>query len=316
MNTNNTRRNLNKNLIFGENNVTGGATTVKSVYEMYGISSERSLFIRQLFRENLFKVLWYCIFLALTAVCVIIYPPCWLNAIEVVTCMVAIELIGRAKLAGQIVSCVECVLYAFISWRAGLFGEVIKSLGINLTLTIVALISWTKNIKRPNNNGNTLKIRELSGRGWALSGVLFVGVSVACYFLLNLIGTASLILSSITLGISIVYKILNARCYKESWLIDILRSCISLGLWLSVVIAGATSGALDLTGLPLIVMYLAILTNGIYSLMLWRAMYKKATVNGGKLFAMRPIKIKRVIKLRKRFKTLKWIKEIDVSKNS
>lgn len=51
MNTNNTRRNLNKNLIFGENNVTGGVTTIKSVYEMYGISSERSLFIRQLFAK-------------------------------------------------------------------------------------------------------------------------------------------------------------------------------------------------------------------------------------------------------------------------
>ena len=45
-------------------------------------------------------------------------------------------------------------------------------------------------------------------------------------------------------------------------------------------------------------------------------MYKKVAINGAQIFAKRPLKINKIIKLRKRFKTLKWDKEIDEAKNN
>jgi len=49
---------------------------------------------------------------------------------------------------------------------------------------------------------------------------------------------------------------------------------------------------------------------------MWKAMYRKVAVNGGEIFAKRPVKIKKIIKLRHVYKKLVWNKEVDVSRNS
>ena len=313
-----TEHNFKNNLILGKSDATRGAYSNKTLYEKYGVSSSRAIMVKHLYNDFKFKIWWYAIFLTLAAVCIIIAPYSYLTVLEVLVVLVNIDLVGRAKLAGHIVAIIEVFLYGYISYKNGLYGEVFKSLVINLGLTIFAIVNWTKSIKQSkdkNNKENTssIKIRKLSIKGWVVSGICFACLCVASYFALGAIGTNLLILSAITFSISMVCKVLNALCYKESWFLQIVQSCISLGLWITVLFTGGLS---DLTNLPMLVAYLAAITNACYAYIVWKTMYKKAVVNGGRLFALRPLKINKIVKLRRRYKTLVWNKEVDMAKNS
>ena len=304
----------NNGLIYASASVTKGVTDKTSVYNTYGIPTTRQTFVKTLYHEKRFKVIWFSFIVLSMIACLIIAPTSYLYCAELFITALSIHLIGEAKLAGQIFALIECFLYAYISFKNKLFGETIKSLGISLPLVVFALVSWAKSLKKQGNE--TIKINELTPKKWAIVGLVFVVMCVACYFLLGLIGTSALILSSITFSISVICKYLTAKAYKESWFLTIIQCIISFSLWVYAFIENIILNAADLATIPILVMYLAILSNAIYSFILWQAMFKKEKKPTGQLFAMREIKVNKIIKLRKRYSNLHWDKKIDTTKNS
>jgi hypothetical protein len=79
----------------------------------------------------------------------------------------------------------------------------------------------------------------------------------------------------------------------------------------SIIVAG-----FDISQISMIVYYMACFTNDLYAFSLWKSMYRKIAVNGGKLLAMRKVNIRRIIKLKRQFKSLRWNKKIDMERNS
>ena len=135
-----------KNLIFGEVSATKGAYSQRSLYQIYGISAARANLVRQAYNESKFKFWWYFVFIIAGIVCLFTIDGSWLNVIELFVCMIAIDLIGRANIWGQGVQIIECLLYGYISFTNGLYGEAFKSVVINLALAIFAIVSWSKNM--------------------------------------------------------------------------------------------------------------------------------------------------------------------------
>ena len=72
----------------------------------------------------------------------------------------------------------------------------------------------------------------------------------------------------------------------------------------------------SISELSMIIYTLACFTNDIYAYGLWKGMYRKVAINGGVILAMRKVNIKKIAKLRRRFRSLKWDKEVDITKNS
>lgn len=312
---NNDQHNYSKHLIYGQVTATKGASSAKSLYQLYGISASHADMVRHIYQEFKFKVWWYTVFILAGLICLFTIDGAWFNVLELFVCMVAIDLVGRANVWGQVAQIAECLLYGYISFINGLYGEAIKSLVINLGITIFSLVSWLSNMKKGTKK--TISIKKLSDRGWLITAVSFVGVFVAAYFGLGALNTNALIISAITFALSIIFKTLTALCFKESWFMGILQSSVNLCLWGYMMISGLfTGGGINLVTLPILFVYLAVLSNAIYSYILWKAMYRRETVNGAKYFAKRKIKINRIAKLRKRYKTLRWNKEIDMAKNS
>ncbi|MCR5553471.1 MAG: nicotinamide riboside transporter PnuC [bacterium] len=304
----------NSGLIYASVNATKGVTDKVSVYNTYGIPTTRQTFVKTLYHEKRFKVIWFSFIILSLIACLIISPSSYLYCAELLITALSIHLIGEAKLIGQVFALIECFLYAYISYKNKLFGESIKSLCINLPLITFALISWSKSFKKQGNKG--IKINELTPKKWAIIGLVFVVLCVACYFLLGLIGTSVLVLSSITFSISVVCKYLTAKAYKESWFLTIIQSVIAFSLWVYMFIENILLNSADLATLPILFMYMAIMSNAVYSFILWQAMFKKEKKPTGQLFAMREIKVNKIIKLRKRYSNLYWDKKVDISKNS
>lgn len=295
--------------------VTGnlGITSAYRYSAIYGESISQIEVLRRIQKENTFRFWWYLIFSVITIALFAIWPKSWLGAIEFFIMMINIDLVARGKVIGIYIGILDCLLYIIICAQSALWGEVIKVVAISIPLNIVTIISWMKNLKSQasKSSSNSIKINKLTLKTTVIFICVFALCCVAGYFFLGFIGTTSLIISSIALSIGIVSKILSSGCYMEAYAVSLIGNVISLVLWLSVMISSFDASA------PMqMAMVVACLTNNLYGYFLWKGMYRKATINGGKILVKRPVKISRVIKLRRVYKNLYWDKKVDVNKNS
>lgn len=306
-----------KNLIKGKVTATAGVRNSNGLLLSYGVDANRYDILKLLEKNSVFKVVWYSVFIVLGIICLIIEPKSYLQVLDLYVLMINVDLVGRGKLSGIYIGIAECVLYSYISYRSGLYGEIIKMMGISVPLNIVAIINWSKNLKREQSESNEITVKKLSKKGYIIFAVSFVAVLVPAYFFLKLLGTSAIVFSTIAFTVTIFVKILNGFRYVESWVLYIVSDVVSFIMWLYVIISTVTGGgALPLTELPMLLLYLACLSNSIYSYGMWKVMYRRVAVNGRVYLAKRKVNIKRIARLRRTYKEMVWNKQIDMAKNS
>ena len=210
--------------------------------------------------------------------------------------------------------------------QSGLWGEVIKNLLICVPLNVITIVKWTNSLRKQKyekfsskKEDDDIIVRKLTKSEILKFFVLGLFIFAGCYtllkYILPLIGIVqdkALILGALSLTISILGKILTSRQNMEAWILCISGAVICLLMWGESII---TEG-FDLSQISMIVYYIACLTNDIYAYSLWKSMYRKIAVNGGKILALRKVNIRRIIKLKRQFRSLHWDKRIDMEKNS
>ena len=311
---NNYSENYTRHLVRG--NVTGnlGINSALRFSAVYGEGVDRLQVLRKIEKENRFRFWWYLVFGLCSIACLIWQPAGWLSVLEVFVLMVNIDLVARGKVSGLYVAIFDCLLYIAICSISGLWGEVIKMVAIFIPLNILGIVNWTKNIKAQRKNkheSSSIQIRRLGAKGWLICAILLVVLAVAGYFFLKLLNTTSLIISSISFSIGIIYKYLSGQRYMEGYVISMVSNIISLALWITTFVSSGNP-----TAMVQIVAMLACMTDGIYGFILWNGMYRKEKINGGKILSKRKMNIKRVIKLRRMYKSLYWNQATDITKNS
>ena len=142
--------------------------------------------------------------------------------------------------------------------------------------------------------------------------MLYVGF----YFGLKAIGSNALIFSTAVLTLTVFAKILSGLRYKENYLFSLAAGILSTLMWIEVIVTSAKSGSFDYSILLMVLNSLAIVTNDIQGYSIWKAMYRKIAVNGGEVFAMRKMNIKKIVKLRHQYQKLVWNEKVDTEKNS
>ncbi len=313
-------QNYQRNLINVTTATNVGINNHDRLVKAYGSTANRIEVLNMLRKQSKFTIYWFIIFGLLGLACLIIDINGWFQVFDLYLVMVNIYLVARGKLLGIALGIVECCIYAFICFKSQLFGEVIKVLCISVPLNIFSLISWKlASKKKEKDKFNTKKdddvvIRKLNKKLKIVFGAALVGCSGLAFLLLKfVIGQKNaLLLSSIALAITIVGKVLTARKYVESYILFLCGNIICLLMWGQTMI---TSGV-NLSDLSMTVYYLACFSFDVYAYQLWKSMYRRVAINGGVILAKRKVTIKRIIKLRRRYKNLHWNKEIDVAKNS
>lgn len=317
-------QNYQRNLIKATVATNVGINNPERIVKMYGASANRVEILTRLRKYSKFTIFWYITFFLLGLACLAIDISSWFYVVDLYVVMVNIDLVARGKILGMYVGVFECFLYSFNAIQTGLWDEVIKMLCICVPLNIVSIINWTKSLKRQklekySSENEDIIVKRLSKK--EIIKFSFIGLVIAggCYcllrFILPLIGVqqdTALELGAISLAISIVSKIFTARKNMESWILCIVNDIICLMMWAQSIIFGG----FDLSQISMIVYYLACFSNDIYAYSLWKSMYRKIAVNGGKILAMRKVNIRRIIKLKRQFRDLHWDKKIDMEKNS
>ena len=318
-------QNYQRNLIKATVATNVGINNTDRIVKMYGASANRVELLTRLRKYSKFTIVWYITFFLLGLVCLAISPKSWFFVLDLYVVMINIDLVARGKLVGMYIGIFECFLYSFNAIQSGLWGEVIKNLAICVPLNIVTIVNWTRSLRKQkyerfsSKDEEEIIVRKLSKLEIFKFSIIGLFIFGACFVLLKyilpLIGIVqekALILGALSLAITIVSKILTSRKNMEAWILCIAGAIICLLMWGESII----TGGFDLSQTSMIVYYLACFTNDVYAYSLWKSMYRKIAVNGGKLLAMRKVNIRRIIKLKRQFRSLHWDKKVDMSKNS
>ena len=318
-------QNYQRNLIKATVATNVGINNPERIVKMYGASANRVELLTRLRKYSRFTITWYITFFILGLICLAISPSSWFYVLDLYVVMVNIDLVARGKLAGMYIGIFECFLYSFNAINTGLWGEVIKMLCICVPLNVVSIVNWTKALRKQkyekfsSKEDEDIIVRRLSKLEIVKFSFIGLLVATGCYILLryilpliNITQDTALELGAISLAISIISKIFTARKNMESWVLCIVNDLICLFMWAqSIIVSG-----FDISQISMIVYYMACFTNDLYAFSLWKSMYRKIAVNGGKLLAMRKVNIRRIIKLKRQFKSLRWNKKIDMERNS
>lgn len=314
-------------LIRGKVTATEGVHNFDNMKLSYGsIGANRIDILRALQKENKFRIIWYVVFGVLAAVCLGLdfrNWQAWFNVADLIILMINIDLVSRGKIVGIYIGLIECFMYIYICYVTGLYGEIIKMCALNIPLNIFSIISWTKSLKEQKKKKysdakeeSSVVIKKLKAKSYIWIALGSVVLYVGFYFGLKAIGSNALIFSTAVLTLTVFAKILSGLRYKENYLFSLAAGILSTLMWIEVIVTSAKSGSFDYSILLMVLNSLAIVTNDIQGYSIWKAMYRKIAVNGGEVFAMRKMNIKKIVKLRHQYQKLVWNEKVDTEKNS
>ncbi len=316
-------QNYQRNLIRATVSTNVGINNRDRLIKTYGEDVDRIEVLKILKRQSKFTIWWFTIFFVLGIVCLFLDIDGWFNVLDLFVVMVNIYLVTKGKASGIIIGIIECFLYAFVCLQTNLYGEIVKVLAICVPLNTVSLINWLRSTKKQKKTKynetekqkkTELEIRKLNKKLIIIYSCSAIFIAIGSYFLLKYVlnQNTALILGSISLTLMIVGKILTAQRYMESYIIFILGNIICLAMWVQTL----CTIPFEYSTITMIVYQLACLTNDIFGYFSWKKMFRKVAINGGFILVKRKVNIKRIAKLKRQYRNLRWNKQVDLAKNN
>ena len=189
----------------------------------------------------------------------------WLHLLTSLIGVTGLIFISKGMILGQVTTIIFSVLYGLISLWVGYYGEVLTYLGMTGPMAVVALISWARH---PYKDSAEVEVSEVKGRQVVWMSVWAVVVTVAFYFLLQLLGTANLLVSTLSVATSFVAVYLT--WLRSPWyaLAYGLNDVVLIVLWVMAAVKEPDCA-------PMVACFVMFLANDIYGFVNWRRMHRR-----------------------------------------
>lgn len=188
------------------------------------------------------------------------------NLVATLVGVTALILVARGDVWGQLLSILFAALYSVTSFRYQYYGEIITYLGMSAPIAAASAVTWLRN---PYEKGkNEVKIRRLSAKGILLLVLATTAVSVSFYFILGALGTANLLISTVSVTTSFLASTLMLLRNSYYAVAYGANDVVLIVLW---VLASLE----DVSYLPMVACFLAFLINDIYGFISWKIREKK-----------------------------------------
>ena len=167
---------------------------------------------------------------------------------------------------GQVLMIIFCLFYAFISYTFSYYGEMITYLGMSAPMAVFALISWLRNPYEGNKS--EVKVNRIKRGEIAFMLLLTAGVTIVFYFVLSLLGTANIFVSTFSVTTSFMAVYLTFRRSPFFALAYALNDIVLMVLW-------ALASMADISYISVVVCFAVFLINDIYGFISWLKMGKR-----------------------------------------
>ena len=177
---------------------------------------------------------------------------------------------AKGKIATQFIGIAYFCFYIFISYTQKYYGEALLYLIIMLPMYVYGVVHWLKN---RNKKDNVVIVKgNLSKKEWLISSLCLIGVSVAVFFILRMMHTSQLLISTFSFVSMLPAVYLLIRRCKWNQVAFLVNDFIVPILWLFLVVQG------DLSFLPMCIYHIFQITYDIYGLIQWIKLERKQKV--------------------------------------
>lgn len=205
----------------------------------------------------------------------IVFKSWWLTILTSLCNLLCCVLSAKGKVLASFVGLVCIVLYSVLSFYNRYFGEIIISACVMLPLYIWQICEWMKNRDKKEN---VVLVNSIKGKEWLILSISAVVVFVAFYFLLKILNTANLIVSTISIIGNLVGMYLLIRRSKFGFASYLADDVVFFVLWLIPTVQG------NLSLLPIVINPLLNIMSDVYGLVNWNKLQikqkNKGEING------------------------------------
>lgn len=177
----------------------------------------------------------------------------------------ALIFVAKGYVLGQILTVVFAVFYGIISFYFRYYGEMITYLCMTSPMAIAAIISW---IKHPFNETKEVEVHRLTGKQTVTMIICATLTTAAFYFILQWLGNANLLFSTISVTTSFVASYLTYLRSPYYALGYAANDIVLIVLWI-------LAAAENISYLPMVFCFIMFLLNDIYGFYNWRRMQKR-----------------------------------------
>ncbi|MBP3620251.1 MAG: nicotinamide mononucleotide transporter [Lachnospiraceae bacterium] len=177
----------------------------------------------------------------------------------------ALIFVAKGYVLGQLLTVVFAIFYGIISFIFKYYGEMITYLCMTAPIAIMAVVSWIRN---PYEGTKEVKVNHITKKQVYTMVIVAIVVTVVFYFILEWLGNANLLVSTISITTSFVASYLT---YLRSPYYAIGYSAndiILIILWIMATIE-------SISYLPMVFCFVMFLANDLYGYYNWQRMRKR-----------------------------------------
>ena len=135
---------------------------------------------------------------------------------------------AKGNILSQFIGVLVAILYSYISYNNGYYGESIIYIFILLPMYIIGIYTWSLN----NGSLSTIVIKnDISIKEWIILIIINIILFILMFFLLNYFNTKQLFISTLSMNINLIATYLLIRRSKYSFVVYLVHSIIFLFLW-------------------------------------------------------------------------------------
>lgn len=185
-----------------------------------------------------------------------------------ITGVLCVVLVAKGSIWNYAFGLVNVSLYAWISYKAALYGDAGLNALYYLPMQFIGWWQWRKRgaaMSQAESGGKTVQVKARRF-DWGQRILLAIGCAaavVACGYLLKYLGDPQPFKDSATTVLSIVAQALMALAFMEQWALWIITNIISVVMWAVCVSRGEAHAGV------MVIMWSFYLLNSINGLRVW-----------------------------------------------
>ncbi len=211
------------------------------------------------FERNLWLTSIVCV-----TVSFLLFSNDYLTLIASLIGVTALIFVAKGQVIGQILTVVFALFYGVISYYFGYYGEMMTYLGMTSPMAIAAVISW---VKHPYKDEDIVEVQRLNRKMILLVIVLSLFVTFIFYFILKVLNTTNLLISTISVTTSFLasaFTYLRSPYYALGYAANDL---VLIVMWIFATME-------NIAYLPMVICFVMFFLNDSYGFINWRTMEK------------------------------------------
>lgn len=161
-----------------------------------------------------------------------------IGIISATTGVACVVCTGKGKLSAYAFGLINVILYAYISYQAKYYGEVMLNVLYYLPMEFYGFYVWNKHM---DNDTHEVKKRQMKASGKMIMILAVVLGTVGYGLALRSLGGALPFVDALSTVVSVVAMIVSVKMYMEQWILWIIVDVVSVIMWAVAFVNGNDS---------------------------------------------------------------------------